>query len=243
MHIYGVHPVEELLSVAPGSVEAVYYSNSAADRLQDVFERAGTFGIACRSVDPNKLDGMAEEGNHQGVVAVTIGFEYTDLRGLIEATDQRSQAGILVLDQVQDPHNLGAILRTAAAVGFDGVVIPKDRAAPVTPTVVRISAGCAFRIPIARVTNITRTLETLKEERWWTVGTRMGQGDPKPWEVDFDMKTVLVMGGEHRGMRRLVEETCDLYTELPMAQGIDSLNVSAAASALLYEVRRQWETE
>ena len=241
MHIYGVHPVEELLQAAGGSVETVYYDNQAADRLQTVFERAGTHGIACHNVDHQKLDGMAEGGNHQGVVARTIGFEYAALQGIIDACDGADNAGVLVLDGVQDPHNLGAVLRTAAAVGFDGVVIPKDRAAPVTPTVVRTSAGCAFRIPIARVTNIARTLETLKEARWWTVGTRM-QDDPAPWDVDLDMKAAIVMGGEHRGMRRLVEETCDLYTSIPLAHGIDSLNVSAAASILAYEAKRQWET-
>ena len=238
MRIYGVHPVEELLKTAPGSVSALYYTSREVDQFQEALELAGTHGIQCQAIDHQKLDKMSEGGNHQGILAQTVGFEYVTADDLIDATSEASQAGILVLDQVQDPRNLGAMIRSAAGMGFDGVVIPKDRAAPVTPTVVRTSAGCAFRIPIARVTNISRTLELLKDGGYWIVGSRMAEAEPA-WEIDFDMKAGLVLGGEHKGMRRLVAETCDLYAKIPLAAGIDSLNVASAATALMYEVRRQ----
>ncbi len=238
MDIYGIHPVEELLAVAPESVRVVYYNKRETQRLEELFERAGTYGVSCEGVEKQDLDDMADGGNHQGVIAVTTGFEYVALADLLESTAEADQAGILVLDQVQDVRNLGAILRGAAGLGFDGVVIPKDRAAPVTPAVVRTSAGCAFRVPVARVTNISRTLEQMKEAGYWIVGTRMTDAEPA-WEVDFDMKTGLVVGGEQKGMRRLVAETCDLYAKIPLKGGVESLNVASAATTLMYEVRRQ----
>lgn len=238
MRIYGIHPVEELLGAAPDSVTAVYYNKRETDRLQTVFERAGAVGISCQSVPGHELDDMADGGNHQGVIAQTSGFEYADLPDILEATEGDDQAGVLVVDQVQDVGNLGAILRSAAGLGMDGVVIPKDRAAPVTPAVVRRSAGCAFRVPVARVTNIARTLETLKANGYWVVGSRQQEAEPV-WDVDFDMKAGLVVGGEHQGMRRLVDETCDLYATIPLAGGVESLNVASAATTLMYEAVRQ----
>lgn len=240
MKIYGIHPVEELLGAAPEAVTAVYYNKRESGRLDEIFERAGTYGIGCHAVDHQELDGMAEGDNHQGVVAQTSEFEYTALEDLVASTSEADRAGILVLDQVQDVGNLGAILRSAAGLGFDGVVIPKDRAAPVTPAVVRTSAGCAFRIPVARVTNVARALEAMKDGGYWIVGTRQEEADPA-WEVDFGMKAGIVMGGEHGGVRRLVDETCDLYATIPMAAGVESLNVAAASALMMYEARRQWE--
>lgn len=242
MKIYGTHPVEELLNAAPEVVTALYFWERGAERFDEIFEVARTYGLPCQSVHKQELDEMAEGGNHQGIVAQTSGFEYVELADLVQSTSEADRAGILVLDQIQDVRNLGAMLRSAAGLGFDGVVIAKDRAAPVTPAVVRTSAGCAFRIPVARVTNISRALETMKEAGYWIVGTRGEEADPA-WEVDFDMKTGLVLGGEHGGMRRLVEETCDLYARIPMAAGVESLNVASAATALMYEVNRQWNVD
>jgi len=240
MRIYGIHPVEELLAAAPEAVTAVYYHKRETGRLDEIFERAGRYGIACEGVEKQELEGMSDGGNHQGVVAETTEFEYVALEDLIASTSRADRAGILVLDRVQDVGNLGSILRSAAGLGFDGVVIPKDRAAPVTPAVVRTSAGCAFRIPVSRVTNIARALETLKEGGYWIVGTRQEGADPA-WEVDFGMKAGIVMGGEHDGVRRLVDETCDLHASIPMAGGVESVNVASASAMMMYEARRQWE--
>ena len=238
MRIYGIHPVEELLGAAPESVTAVYYNKHETDRLQEVFERAGAYGVSCQPIGSQELDGMADGGNHQGVIAQTSGFEYVALQDLLDSTAEADRAGILVVDQVQDVGNLGAILRSAAGLDFDGVVIPKDRAAPVTAAVVKRSAGCAFRVPVARVTNISRSLEAMKEAGYWIVGSRQKEAEPC-WEIDFDMKAGIVVGSEHQGMRRLVEETCDLYATIPLAPGVESLNVASAATTLMYEARRQ----
>jgi len=243
MKIYGIHPVEELLKAAPEAVTAVYYSKRDREQLDAIVEHARTYGVACQGVEKQKLEEMAEGGNHQGVVARTTDFEYVAVEDLIASTSEANRAGILVLDQVQDVGNLGAILRSAAGLGFDGVVIPKDRAAPVTPAVVRTSAGCAFRISVARVTNIARTLEALKEGGYWIVGTRQEDRAQPAWEIDFGMKAGIVMGGEHGGVRRLVDETCDLHATIPMAAGVESLNVAAASALMMYEARRQWKAD
>jgi 23S rRNA (guanosine2251-2'-O)-methyltransferase len=251
MDIYGVHPVEELLKAAPGSVESVMVYRPDESNKRQVRRLARQFGVTFFEVDKDVLDRRADGENHQGVVAKTYEFEYARLGDLIDLGEGKTHAGVLVLDQIQDPYNLGAMIRTAAALDFDGVVIPKDRAASVTSAVVRTSAGCAFRIPIARVPNIGEALRQLKEAHFWAIGTPLdreqggGTGQAEavaPWELDLDRKVAVVLGGEHEGVRRLVAETCDLYTQIPMQTGIDSLNVNSAASILLYEVVRQWES-
>jgi 23S rRNA (guanosine2251-2'-O)-methyltransferase len=231
--VYGRHPVEELLQAAPAQVERI------------VVDRGGrTDGLTLPEglridVDAGELDRLTNGGNHQGIAAVLGPFRYTPLGELLAAVEDQTTACVVVLDQVQDPHNLGAILRSAAAFGADGVVIAKDRSASVTDTVVRTSAGLAYRVPIARVTNIARTLREMKEDhRFWAVATVLG-GDTDIWDIDFKMKTALVMGGEGPGIRRLVEETCDFQARIPMQVGVDSLNVSVATGVVLYEIARQ----
>ena len=240
MHIYGVHPTEELLKTAPDQIYEIYAEDPYASNLEDVRTMVKTLGLGLQQASRDELDRMAEGGNHQGIVVQTRPFEYVALGDLIEATAEARQACVLVLDQIQDPHNLGAILRSSAAMGVDGVIIPKDRAAGVTGSVVRASAGQALRVPVARITNVARTLDELKEHGWWTAGAMAGDHSTDLWEMDFDMKTALVMGSEHQGIRRLVGEKCDFEVRIPMAAGVESLNVASAASILLYEVRRQW---
>lgn len=247
MDIYGVHPVEELLKAAPGSVQSVMAYRPDEANKRDVRRLARQFGVTFYEVEKHTLDQRTDGENHQGVLAQTYEFEYARLGDLIDIGAGQRHAGVLVADQVQDPFNLGAMIRTAAALDLDGVIIPKDRAASVTSSVVRTSAGCAFRIPIARVPNIGEALRQLKQEQYWAVGTPLtdGPGEDEavpPWELDLDRKVAVVLGGEHQGVRRLVAETCDLYTEIPMQAGIDSLNVNSAASILLYEVVRQWRS-
>ncbi|QDG52499.1 23S rRNA (guanosine(2251)-2'-O)-methyltransferase RlmB [Persicimonas caeni] len=242
MHIYGVHPSEELLRTAPDQIYEIYAADPYASKLEDVREMVKTLGLRLQQASYDELDRMAEGGNHQGIVIQTRPFEYVALGDLLDATADASRACVLVLDQIQDPHNLGAILRSSAAMGVDGVIIPKDRAAGVTAAVVRASAGQALRVPVARITNIARTLDELKEHGWWTAGAMLGEHTTDLWDMDFEMKTALVMGSEHQGIRRLVGEKCDFKVRIPMAAGVESLNVASAASIMLYEVRRQWAT-
>lgn len=240
MHIYGTHPTEELLKVASDEIEAIYCEDRYAQRFQEVRRLVEAYGLQLQETSRSRLDELSEGGNHQGIVVVTKPFRYAKLGDLIEATADEKRACLLVLDQIQDPHNLGAILRSAAAMGVGGAIIPKDRAAGVTGAVVRASAGQALRVPVAQVTNITRTLVELKEHRYWVAGAAADEEASDLWQTDFQKKIALVMGGEHGGMRRLVGETCDFWVRIPMAAGVESLNVASAASMMLYEVRRQW---
>jgi 23S rRNA (guanosine2251-2'-O)-methyltransferase len=240
MYIYGVHPTEELLKTAPDQIQAIYCKDPHSGKLDEVRTLVETYGMSLKEASQGDLDRMAEGGNHQGIVLRTRPFEYATMEYVLSQTDDASQACVLVLDQIQDPQNLGAILRSAAAMDVDGVIIAKNRAAGVTGAVVRASAGQALRVPVVCITNVARTLETLKDEGWWTAGAAASQPSTDLWDMDFDMKTALVMGSEHQGIRRLVAEKCDFHVRVPMAAGVESLNVASAASIMLYEVRRQW---
>lgn len=237
MIIFGVHPVEEILNTAPDAVRRIMSSRLDAAELAAIRQVCEARGVWVQSVRKDELDQLAE-GNHQGVVAELHGFNYGHLPTVLDRLGDAPWARIVVLDQVQDPQNLGAILRSSAGLGVDAVIIPKDRAAAITSTVIRASAGLAFRVPVVQVTNIARTLEELKEVNFWTVGTFMDNATPA-WDLDFRMRTALVLGSEHKGVRPLVEKKCDFRVSIPMDEGTESLNVATAASILLYEIKRQ----
>ncbi len=184
-----------------------------------------------------ELDEMAGTGAHQGVVAVTSSKQYSDLEDVIGAK-RGEHALIVVLDGVEDPHNLGAILRTADAAGADGVVIPERRAAGVTGTVTKVSAGASEHLPIARVTNIARSLEDLKDHNIWTVGLDE-RGSQTYDALDYKMDCAIVLGAEGKGLHDLVAKKCDFLVSIPMLGKVPSLNVSVAAGVVLYEVVRQ----
>ncbi len=225
--VYGRHPVEEIFAVARDQIERLVLDR--ADRA-DGLSLAGL----TVTVDAVELETLTQSGNHQGIAAVLQPFQYAPFEPLREIA-----AGcVVVLDQVQDPHNLGAILRSAAALGASAVVIPKDRAAVVTDTVIRTSAGLAYRVPVVQVTNIARTLEALAESGFWSVGMMM-DGDQTIAQVDLRGKIAIVVGGEGDGIRRLVAEKCDFRARIPMQTGAESLNVSVAAGVAMYEWRRQ----
>lgn len=237
MIVYGTHPVEEALIAAPNRIKRVLSSRWDAAELARVRSLCDEAKIRTEALSREDMDLFAE-GNNQGVAAELSSFPYADLDRVLQGLGDRSQACVLVLDQVQDPQNLGAILRSAAGMGVDALVIPKDRAVEVTGTVVRASAGLAFRVPIVQVTNIARTLESLKASQFWCVGTFMDDATPA-WDLDFQMRTALVMGSEHKGIRPLVEKACDFRVSIPMSKGAESLNVATATAILLYEIRRQ----
>jgi 23S rRNA (guanosine2251-2'-O)-methyltransferase len=180
---------------------------------------------------------MAHTNSHQGVVAISSEKEYAAADDLL-AQRRGSHAFIVVLDGVEDPHNLGAIIRTADAAGADGVVIPERRAASVTGTVAKASAGATEHLPIARVTNISRTLEDLKRSNVWTVGLDE-RGDRSYDEVDYNMDCALVLGAEGKGLHEHVRKHCDFVVKIPMYGQVPSLNVSVAAGVVMYEVARQ----
>jgi 23S rRNA (guanosine2251-2'-O)-methyltransferase len=236
--IYGINSVAEALKARGRSFEWVGVAKERHDlRLQRIIEECRRNSIAVRFLPRLELDRMAATAAHQGVVAVTSSKQYADLDDLI-ASKRRKHSLIVVLDGVEDPHNFGAILRTAEAAGSDGVVIPERRAAGVTGTVVKASAGASAHLPIAKVTNIARTLEELKAKNLWTVGLDE-RGKQSYDSIDYRMDCAIVLGAEGKGLHDLVAKKCDFLVSIPMLGQVPSLNVSVAAGVVLYEVLRQ----
>lgn len=240
MHIiYGINSVTEALKSRGRAFEWVGMAKERHDlRLQRLIEDCRKLGVPVRFLQRAELDRMAGLGvGHQGVVAVTSAKQYNDL-GDVVASKRGEHTLIVVLDGVEDPHNLGAILRTADAAGANGVVIPERRAAGVTGTVTKASAGASEHLPIAKVTNIARTIEDLKEANVWTVGLDE-RGKQTYDEIDYKMDCAVVFGGEGKGLHDLVKKKCDFLVSIPMLGKVPSLNVSVAAGIVLYEIVRQ----
>ncbi len=237
-YIYGINAVAEGLKARARSFSWVAVSKERHDlRLQRVVDECRKQGVAVRFVSRAELDQMAGNNAHQGVVAVTSAKQYNDLDDLVEA--KRGQYSLLVvLDGVEDPHNLGAVIRTADASGADGVIIPERRAASVTALVAKASAGASEHLPVAKVTNIARTLEELKANNIWTVG--LDERGPQRYDsLDYNMDCAIVLGAEGKGIHQLVARKCDFLVSIPMLGKVPSLNVSVAAGVMLYEIVRQ----
>jgi 23S rRNA (guanosine2251-2'-O)-methyltransferase len=236
--IYGINAVAEALKARGRAFEWVGIAKERHDlRLQHVVEDCRRNGIAVRFLPRPELDRLVGNNAHQGVVAITSAKQYNDLDDVIAA--KRGQYSlVVVLDGVEDPHNLGAILRTADAVGADGVVIPERRAAGVTATVTKASAGASEHLPIAKVTNIARTLEELKSKNLWIVG--LDERSAQTYDsLDYNMDCAIVLGAEGKGIHDLVRKRCDFLVSIPMLGKVPSLNVSVAAGVMLYEIVRQ----
>jgi 23S rRNA (guanosine2251-2'-O)-methyltransferase len=237
-YIYGINAVTEALKAQKRSFEWVGMAKERHDiRLQRLIEDCRKAGVPVKYLSRVELDRMAGTAAHQGVVAVTSAKQYSDLDDVVGG--KRGQYTlVVVLDGVEDPHNLGAILRTADAAGADGVVIPERRAASVTGTVTKASAGASEHLPIAKVTNISRTVEELKERNVWTVG--LDERSKKTYdELDYKMDCALVLGSEGKGLHDLVKRKCDFLVSIPMLGKVPSLNVSVAAAVVLYVIVRQ----
>ena len=236
--IYGINPVSEAIKARGRALEWVGVTKERHDlRLQRIVDECRRLGIAVRFLTRPEIDRMVGNNGHQGAVAVTSAKRYCDLDDLL-AAKRGEHSLIVVLDGVEDPHNLGAILRTADAAGVDGVVIPERRAAGVTGAVAKVSAGASEHLPIAKVTNISRTLEELKSKNLWTVGLDE-RGTQSYDSVDYKMDCVIVLGAEGKGLHDLVRKRCDFVVSIPMLGNVPSLNVSVAAGVVLYEVVRQ----
>jgi 23S rRNA (guanosine2251-2'-O)-methyltransferase len=237
-YIYGINAVTEALKAQKRSFEWVGMAKERHDiRLQRLIEDCRKAGVPVKYLSRVELDRMAGTAAHQGVVAVTSAKQYSDLDDVVGGK-RGHYTLVVVLDGVEDPHNLGAILRTADAAGADGVVIPERRAASVTGTVTKASAGASEHLPIAKVTNISRTVEELKERNVWTVG--LDERSKKTYdELDYKMDCALVLGSEGKGLHDLVKRKCDFLVSIPMLGKVPSLNVSVAAAVVLYEIVRQ----
>lgn len=196
-------------------------------------------GIAVSQADRRKLDGMSVTHAHQGVIAITAVQEYASVEDILELARERGEAPLIVVcDELSDPHNLGAVIRTAECAGAHGVIIPKHRSAGLTAVVAKTSAGAVFHLKVARVPNLTAALRDLKKEGLWIFGTAAA-GDTSLYQADLKGPAAIVIGSEGEGMSRLVGETCDFRVAIPMKGKLSSLNASAAAAILLYEAVRQ----
>jgi 23S rRNA (guanosine2251-2'-O)-methyltransferase len=238
----GFHAVTGSLRRNPAAIEIIWFDRSRNDpRMAEVAALAKQCGVAARRVDRSELDRIGAGLRHQGLVARIRGGAMDSPGDLSQFLDTLNKdAFLLVLDRVQDPHNLGACLRSAECAGVDAVILPKDGAAPVTDTVRRVAAGAAEQVPLFYVTNLSRSLEALKERGIWVIGTSDG-GDTTIYRADLTGPVALVLGGEGSGMRRLVTSHCDRVVVIPMAGSVSSLNVSVAAGVVLFEARRQRE--
>ena len=236
--IYGINAVSEALKSRRRALQYVAVARERHDaRLQKLIEDCKHAGVSVRLMSKQDIERLAGSGGHQGAVAVTSSRQYLDVDALL-AKRRGEHALLVVLDGVEDPHNLGAILRTADAAGVDGVVIPERRAAGVTGAVAKASAGASEHLPVAKVTNIARTLEELKSRNVWTVG--LDERAPQVYDaLDYKMDCALVLGAEGKGVHDLVRKRCDFLVSIPMLGKVPSLNVSVAGGIVLYEIVRQ----
>lgn len=235
--IYGIHAVQQAIHGVCSGV--LYLQADRHDARVQTILKALPSSIVVHKVARAKLDHMVD-GRHQGVILVLEQQDNTMSTQSLEAvvTQAGEQALILVLDGVQDPHNLGACLRSADAAGVCAVVVPKDNACSMTPVVRKVACGAAEVMPIFSVTNVARTIEQLQQQGCWVVGMA-GEAEQNLYELELTGPTVIVMGSEGVGMRRLTKEKCDFLVKLPMLGSVESLNVSVATGVVLYEVVRQ----
>jgi 23S rRNA (guanosine2251-2'-O)-methyltransferase len=238
--IFGINPVIEALKSGRPIQRLLIAEQRKADRgISEIIRLARSARIEVRMMTSDALNREAAHAVHQGVIALAAAREYATLDEILHIPSQRGQMPLyLILDGVEDPRNLGAILRTAEAAGVHGVIIPERRAAGLTDTVAKAAAGALEYVPVVKVVNIVNTIDELKKKGIW-VAAAEPDGNMQYWDADFVRPTALVLGGEDKGVRRLVGEHCDYTLSLPLRGKISSLNVSVAAGVLLYEVLRQ----
>lgn len=244
--VYGVGPVRELLRARAKTIAALYVDPGRADKHDDpvasLVKDARAAGVAIEPRPRTALDAMAEpDARHQGVIAIAGELVYADLDDIVKAAaDRGEKALVIALDGVQDPHNLGAVIRSAYLLGAHGVLVPEHRAAHVTPAVTKASAGATELVRIAQVKNLVRALGELKDAGLWTAAIHDDPAAKPITALDATIPLALVLGGEGEGVRTLVARTCDFHAVIPMAgRGVGSFNVSVAAAIALYEVARQ----
>ncbi len=236
--IFGIHAVSEALKSRERSFDYVAIAKDRTDpRIQRIIDDCRESGVSVRFVRREEIDRETQTRNHQGVMAFTSRKKYSDLEDIIENKRGR-HSFILVLDGIEDPHNLGAIMRSADGAGVDGIVIPERRAAGSTGTVVKASAGASEHLSVARVVNIARSIEDLKARNVWVVGLDE-RGSQSYDELDYNMDCAIVLGAEGKGLHDLVRKKCDLLVSIPMMGQVSSLNVSVAGGIVMYEVLRQ----
>ncbi|MBB2508756.1 putative TrmH family tRNA/rRNA methyltransferase [Staphylococcus cohnii subsp. cohnii] len=236
--IVGRHAVKEAI-VSGHTINKVLIQDTVKKgQINDILKKANSNKIIVQAVPKSKLDGLSD-APHQGVAAYIAPYEYADFDAfLAQQKDNEKLSTVLILDGLEDPHNLGSILRTADASGVDGIIIPKRRSVAFTQTVAKASTGAIEHVPVMRVTNLANTIETLKDHGYWVVGAE-AENSTDYREMDAGMPLAIVIGSEGQGMSRLTKDKCDFYINIPMVGHVNSLNASVAASLMMYEVYRK----
>lgn len=242
--IYGISPVIEALSARSRKIEKILVADGKQHRrINEILSLARKQNIKFQKTSRQNISKLVDrDTNHQGVIAYTAPANYYDAEKLFDEVSSKENSLSVVLDGVEDPHNLGAILRTVECVGADGVFIPERRAVGLTETVVKSSAGASEHVKLAKVGNVNRLIDDLKSENVWVIGAS-GDADMEYSEWDWKQSSALVMGSEGKGISRLTAEKCDVLVKIPLCGRIESLNVSVAAGVILFEALRQRNTE
>ena len=239
--IYGRNPAVEVMRAGRRAVREVVlppFDKNEADEIAWLRQAAHERHVVVRTEDRRRLDMLTRGGHHQGVALKVDGYPYVDFGDILSAVEDDENAKVVILDHLEDPQNVGSILRTACAIGVTGVIIPEDRGSGVTPAAVRASAGASEHLKVARVVNLVRAMKQLKDANVWITGLDWGK-DAKPYtEIDFKGRAGLVVGAEGTGISRLVRDTCDFIAVLPMRGEIESLNAGVAAAVCMYEMVR-----
>ena len=237
--VYGVNPAKEALRGTRRAFELFFAGEMKDRRLETLLKLAAEKGVPVRQRERRDLDRLCSTSHHQGVALRVESFRYAEMEDIISNWRQRGDAGLmLLLDSIQDPHNLGALIRSAACAGADGVIIPKDRAAGVTATVEKASAGAVETIPVAQTTNLVQSMDRLKQEGFWLYGLA-GEANESLFDQKLSGNVALVVGGEGEGLRPLVRRSCDVVAAIPLQGGVGSLNASVAGGIALFETVRQ----
>ena len=236
--IEGINAVTEAFKSGKTVDKLFIKEHIKESHINSIIKEAKKQGTIIRYVSKDRLDDMSSAGNHQGIIAYIAAYEYAQVEDILNNASEKGEPPfVFVLDEIEDPHNLGAIIRTANLCGAHGVIIPKNRAAGLTSTVVKASAGAINYTPVAKVTNISKTIEELKNKGIWFVAADMNGDDM--YDIDMTGAIGIVIGNEGKGVSRLVKEKCDFVATIPMKGDIDSLNASVAAGVLGFEVFRQ----
>lgn len=238
--IYGINPIKVLLRQQQTGLEKIIIaSNRGGSFLKDLVEAARQKNIPVEFHSRQYLDELVGGNEHQGIAGLRPTFTYSSLDDLLINRSASSDFDlVLILDSIMDPQNLGAIIRTSYCLGANGVIIPVDRAAPVTAAVIKASAGSTEQLPVVRVTNLVQTIDYLKEKKFWIFGASAHEGGNLK-EMDFNCNVALVLGGEAKGIRSLIKKKCDFLLSIPLGRNFDSLNVSVAAGIISYEIFSQ----
>lgn len=238
--VYGRNSVEGLLINNKRSINKIYLQKGLKfdEKLKNIVTLAKKRSILIQEVPKEKLNNLINE-NHQGIIASVSPIQFVDFKSFLISVKDKAEPLVVILDGVEDPHNLGSIIRTSVAAGADAIILPKRHSSPITPTVDKASAGSIDKIAIIQVSNINQSIEKLKKNGFWIIGAE-SSGKEFYFDVNYkDLKCAIVTGGENQGVSKLVKENCDFLVKIPMPGNINSLNVANATSILLYEVVRQ----